>query len=311
MLAAIIAGAIAEGWAVPIPTAAFTPLAAPGERDAYEYLRQSPPGGVLELPTSLQRFERESQYQYLTLIHGHRIVNGQSGYVTPLFNFLAGGQSPLNETNRLGAAIAALRAVGVGYLIVHHDAFEEPAVAAAWEAALVTERAQFIGSRRFGETTIAALLPALDSPASIRGRPIPAGAIRAQASHSRDRLPFLFDGDLDSRWLSGPPQRGDEWMTLEFDRPRDVAAIRFRMAERSAGDYPRELAVDSMRDGGAETVFDGSVLPAFARGILADGTHPGIDLALPPNRSAVLRLRQLGTAGRFFWSIHELELWER
>jgi hypothetical protein len=81
------------------------------------------------------------------------------------------------------------------------------------------------------------------------------------------------------------------------------------MAERSAGDYL--TAVDSMRDGGAETVFDGSVLPALARGILADGTHPGIDLALPPNRSAVLRLRQLGTAGRFFWSIHELQLWER
>jgi hypothetical protein len=32
----------------------------------------------------------------LTLAHGHRIVNGQSGYMTPLFNFLAGGQSPLN-----------------------------------------------------------------------------------------------------------------------------------------------------------------------------------------------------------------------
>ena len=50
VLAAVIAGAIAEGWTVPIPTPELTLLAAPGEPEAYEYLRQSPPGGVLELP---------------------------------------------------------------------------------------------------------------------------------------------------------------------------------------------------------------------------------------------------------------------
>jgi len=309
VLTAVIAGVIAEGWAVPIPVPAFTELAAP-ERAAYEYLRQLPPGGVLELPASPQRFERDSRYQYLTLWHGHRIVNGQSGYVTPLYNFLSGGQSPLNETNRLGDAIAALRAVGVSYLVVHHDGFDERFIAEAWAAVLAAERTQLLSSRRFGDTTIAALLPA-SAPAASLGRPISAATIRTQASHSADRLPFLFDGDADTRWLSGLPQQGDEWISVAFDRPRDVSAIRIRMAERSAGDYPRELAVDAVGDTGTETVFRGSVLPAFMRGILVDGTYPAIDLTLPPNRSLMVRLRQLGSAGRFFWSIHELQLWER
>jgi hypothetical protein len=310
-LAAITAGVIAEGWAVPISTPAFTAIAGPGEEEAYEYLRRSPPGGVLELPATLDRIERDFRYQFLTLLHGHRIVNGHSGYVTPLYTFLAGGPSPLNETNRLSDAVEALRAVGVSYLVVHHDAFEDESMAAAWQTAAAAHPTQFLSSRRFGGTTIAALRPASDAPHPIEGRQIPLAAIRARASHSGDRLPFLFDGDSDTRWLSGLPQHGDEWVALELDRPRDISAIHIRMATRSAGDYPRELAVDAVSDTGTRTLFHGSVLPAFTRGILASGSYPDIDLALPSNQTAVLRLRQLGTAGRFFWSIHELQLWER
>lgn len=310
-VALLVAGVVVEGWSAPIATRALTAMTLPGERDAYEYLRQSPPGGVLELPTSLQRFERESQYQYLTLAHGHPVVNGYSGYVSPLLSFFAGAQSPLKEADRLGDSIAALRAVGVRYLVVHFDAFDEPPAAEAWRAALSAERSQFISDRRFGETAVVALRPESAVPSPVTGARIPSSAIRAESSHSPDRLPFLFDGDVDSRWLTGPPQSGDEWIALRFDRPRDVAAVRLRIAERSYGDYPRELAIESTGGGQPTTLFLGSVLPALAHGLVADGKNPGITLQLPPNRSRELRLRQLGKAGAFFWSIHELEVWER
>lgn len=311
ILAALIAGVIAEGWAAPIATRPVSLMTAPGERDAYEYLRQSPAGGVFELPASLQQFQRESQYQYLTLVHGHPIVNGFSGYATPLLTFFAGQQSPLMEADRLGDSIAALRAVGVRYLVVHFDAFDDRTVSDAWRAAFAAERTQIISERRFGDTTVAALGPAAEPLVAVSGSPILPSAIHAEASHSPDRLPFLFDGDMDSRWLSGPPQTGDEWISLGFDRVRDVAAIRLRIAERSYGDYPRELGIDSVGDAGSTTLFRGSVLPALARGLLTDGKYPAITLFLAPNRSRELRLRQLGRAGRFFWSIHELQLWER
>src|SRR3954469_25747465 len=134
----------------------------------------------------------------------------------------------------------AIRAAGVGYLIVHHDGFDDRAVGRAWEDALAGERGQIAGVRRFGNTSIATLQPLSSEPVSVTNRAaIPASSIHADASHSPDRLPLLFDGNLETRWLSGSAQRGDEWIALEFDRPRDVAVIRLRMAPRSNGDYPR------------------------------------------------------------------------
>ena len=39
--------------------------------------------------------------------------------------------------------------------------------------------------------------------------------------------------------------------------------------------------------------------------------YPTIEIPLPDNRATGLRLRQLGTTDVLYWSIHELELWER
>jgi hypothetical protein len=33
-----------------------------------------------------------------------------------------------------------------------------------------------------------------------------------------------------------------------------------------------------------------------------------VDVALPPNRTTTLRLRQTGETHRWFWSVHELTL---
>jgi len=82
-------------------------------------------------------------------------------------------------------------------------------------------------------------------------------------------------------------------------------------AERSFGDYPRELAIDAVEAGSTRTLFQGSVLPHFGRGFAANRTYPNIDILLPDNQAQVIRLRQLGVTDKLFWSIHELDLWER
>ena len=142
-------------------------------------------------------------------------------------------------------------------------------------------------------------------------RRVPPSAIQARASHSQDRLPLLFDGDRDTRWLSAARQTGAEWIELELDAPRRIAAVRMQTAERSFGDYPRELAIDVVEDAGTRTLFRGSVLPAFGRGFTTNHAYPAIEIALPDNHARRVRLRQLGTTGTLFWSIHELELMER
>jgi hypothetical protein len=139
---------------------------------------------------------------------------------------------------------------------------------------------------------------------------IPLASIRAQASHSANRLRLLFDGDRDSRWLTGAPQSGHEWVRLDLDRSRDVRVIRMQLGTRSFGDYPRDLAIEAVEDSGTRTLFRGSVLPQLARGVIAGGEYPFIEIVLPSNHARALRLRQLGTTPTLFWSIHELQLLE-
>lgn len=297
----------AEGWAAPLAVSPFDSAPHGDDGEAYAYLTTLPAGAALELPTSAADFESEFLYQFRTLTHRHPIVNGHSGYVTPLVVWLGGGHSPFREIDRQRDAIAAVRGLGVRYLVVHRASYEDRALADALTTAIETDSDQVVARRRFGETIVAALTP-LESPAPPATAEIPASALRVTASHSSDRLPQLFDADPDSRWISAHPQSGDEWIHVELDRPRDVRVVRMQLGVRSFGDYPRDLEIEAQEASGSRTLFRGTVLPHFARGLIIDGDYPWIEIVLPSNDARAIRLRQLGTARTFFWSIHELRL---
>jgi hypothetical protein len=308
VFAAIVAAIVIEGWAAPMPTAAFDPRGYSLDRNVYEYLRESPPGAILELPIALEDSEREVRYQYLTLIHGHPIVNGHSGYVSPLLSFLGGGHSPFREVDNLGAAMAMLRGVGVRYLVLHtaDDALEFP------PGRFLDHRDQIEAVRTFRRAAVITLREAAPVAAGVpEGHPVESSALHVRASHSPERLALALDGDPETRWLSATRQSGDEWIDIEFDRPLDVSGIEMVLASRSFGDYPRRLAVDVVDETGRHTAFDDTVLPQFAAGLIKDGNYPGIEVRLAPNHARAVRLRQLGTTRSFFWSIHELRVWER
>jgi hypothetical protein len=305
---------IAESWAVPVRTARFDPMPDPGDRDAYEFLRTSAAGAVLELPIDSTDEARQMRYQYLTLVHGHRTLNGRSSYDPPLLRLLAGhDQSPFARQDRLDAAVALARAVGVRYMVVHRGHFDDPAIEAALMRELERDAGQVVARRDFDETAVFTLAPdeggQADDPETLQ--PIPAATMKVRASVSPDRLPLLFDANRDSRWLSAGRQNGKEWIEIAFDAPRDVARVRMQTAERSFGDYPRELLIEAVEPAGTRVLFSGSVLPAFGRGFLNDHAYPTIDIELPANQARAIRLRQLGITEQLFWSIHELQLLQR
>jgi hypothetical protein len=303
---------LAESWMAPLPAPRFDPAGDPLDADAYEYLRRSPPGGVLEMPTSFENLEREVRYQYMTLVHRHPVVNGHTGYQTPLLTFLQSGHSPFKERAQLAAAIEMMRAIGVRYLLVHPDDFENRAQGDALIIAVEAERRQVIATRRFARTIVAALMPYEMEPGiEPSARVIPSSVMRARASHEPDRVDLMFDGNKDTRWLTGERQSAHEWIELELDRPRNVAGVRIQLGERSFADYPRELAIEIVDERELRTVFRGSVLPRLGRAMLRD-SYPAIDLPLPPNHARTVRLRQVGEAEQSsWWSIHELTLFER
>ena len=312
VFAVLLVAVVAEGWAAPIPTARFDPLSDVNDRDAYTYLRAAAPGAALELPIALESDERNLAYQFLTLVHQHPIVNGHSGYYPPLLTFLGSGHSPFNEPERLGDVLDTLRRIGVRYLVLHLDELENRTIADALLHTVDARSDLVAAQRRFGNTVVVTLAPEGPPPGAESAlRRVATASISPRASHGGDRVRMAFDGDPDSRWLTGGRQTGAERLELELDGPRDIRLLRMQLAPRSFGDYPRELALDVVEDGGSRRVFRGPVLTQFVQGLLANGAYPYIDIALPPNRARALKLQQLSQTNRFFWSIHELELWER
>ena len=82
------------------------------------------------------------------------------------------------------------------------------------------------------------------------------------------------------------------------------------MAWRSVGDYPRDLVIEASASGGTVTLYKGDVLGILGRSIAQPGAEPRIEIDLPSNTTRTLTIRATGTSRRW-WSIHELELYER
>jgi hypothetical protein len=306
----------AEGWAAPLRMAPVDARGRPDDRSAYRWLAQQPQGGAIELPILEWSIEPTLTYQYATLFHAHPIVNGYSGYGSPLQEFLGGAASPLNDLDHIGDALDLLRDVGVRYVLVHPRDYEDAAIGAATAAAIGAQpgiaaeafRADDVVAFRLSEP--AAMPPS--APARSGGVRLGPGQFRATASDASDRLPLMFDGDGDTRWLTGRPQNGDEWIRLEFDRPRDVTHIDLETAARSFGDYPRELRIESTAaDGSTKVLAEGAMLIPYGRALAKGGARPALSLALPTAQTRVLTIRQIGRTRRWFWSLHELAIYAR
>ena len=300
--------AMAEGYMGPLPLERFPSADMAGDRAAYEWLATQPPGPMIELP--LGDPDPAVRYQFRTLIHGNRIVNGYSGYGSALQDFLRGPPS----TEGAGAdQLAMFRALGLRYVVIHGQLYGDAAIAQRVIEDMRARTEHVARTTTRGSVTIVELRSttpaALPQPA---GAEIPRASLTLSASHNVAALPLAVDGNDATRWLSGTQQDGTEWIQVAFDRPRRPAFLRLVMDRRSFGDYPRRLEIEGSVDGATFTpLVAGSVLTPFALSLVEQPVSPRIDLRLPPTEMRYLRLRQTGRAVRnWYWSVHEIRVWE-
>jgi hypothetical protein len=57
-------------------------------------------------------------------------------------------------------------------------------------------------------------------PAGTDLTPLDPTSFELRASHQSGRLPLVFDGNLDTRWMTGERQAGNEWIAIGLPRPR-------------------------------------------------------------------------------------------
>jgi hypothetical protein len=233
---ALLVGAIlGEGYPGPMPIARLEPRLSAADTSAYAWLAERPPGAVLELPVHGREPMHSLLFQYRTLQHRHPIVNGFSGYSSPLLEYLRGSGSPLFYQDQMRDLLRGLQLIGVRYVVFHEPLYEDQNVGQVTLAAIREQREQVEEMRTFGSTTVMQLrtVPPPSDPGRLRD--IPRDEFLAAASHVEDRLPLAFDGDPGTRWLSGQRQSGDERVELRFRRQRSVARVRFEITGRSIG----------------------------------------------------------------------------
>jgi len=307
--ASLVLAACFEGYGA-IPLAEVGPRGRTRDYGLYEWLRDQPAGDVMELPIGrLDGDYRAFIYEYNTLVHHHPIVNGWTGYSTELQQFLGSEASPFRDPDRFADGLDLLRGLAVRYVIVHPDDFDPRENAAPILDALVAHWSQWIAMKQFGSAFAFTLPAAPDVRVVAPLDRVKPSTIHVTASHSPDRIPLLFDGEVDTRWTTGSAQDGSEWIELRFDRPVDVRRLRFEVHPRSFRDYPRALEVDALDDAGATPLFKGSVLMAFGRGLLVDPMRVPIDVVLPSHPTPAIRIAQTGRSlGIWWWSIDELQI---
>lgn len=284
------------------------------------WLRESPPGGVLELPIAGPALEPFTLvYQYNTLRHGHPIVNGFSGYGYGLQDFLGGPGSPLREPDALPGLLAGLRAIGVRCVVVHPALFlGRPEFGWPDPERLVDAIARAVGEGNPGRRFDGAVAWRLEAPAarlpvdesSLVRVPLSEGSMTASAMS--DRLRFAVDGDIRTKWLSASPQSGREWIRVEFGRDLNVGRMVVVTDRFGVGDHPRRLEVESeTADGSRMSLYAGSFLPMLIRGLATGVAGAPAVLDLPSNRSKALWIRQTGRTRTWQWAVHELQVYER
>lgn len=312
VLVALLILVVADGWAAPLNVARYPGAGRPEDRAVAEWLKGASPGAVLHLPVNTNSFQ-ELNYQYATLQHGHPLVNGFSGYGTPLLEFLRNPRSPLYDYERFSGTVAMLRRIGVRFVVLHQGDYSGTQLAAGEHSrtlAGLRASGQIARDQRLFGTQVFEFEPWRDESRVDPSTPIAPTEFTLSVSEDPQRLANLIDGDPDSRWIGR--QEGSSWIEIRFARPRDVSQVELLLARRSIDDYPRELQIDGVDDKGQRRIlYRSSPYPELVAGLVGNAAYPRTDVMLPPNRTTTLTVREVAPYYGWWWSIHELGLRER
>jgi hypothetical protein len=142
-----------------------------------------------------------------------------------------------------------------------------------------------------------------DSDTVADGTPLPVSLVRANVNPEATR--FALDGDLSTRWESGPQNDATE-VEIDLGSVRSVRSIVLTLGP-FADDFPRELAIDASEDGRIWTeVWRGTGGTLAFVGLFEAPREVPLTVEFAATRARYVRLRLLSNDPVYYWSIAEL-----
>ncbi len=229
--------------------------------------------------------------------HGHRLVNGTSGYSPPHYDRMVTGLQEHDPT-----VLAALQAHGPLVVFVN-SALDE---GGRWRDLLD----QYPGASPIGRSQHGALyaLPAQTSASGpAQGSPMRIASINVSARP--EDTAALTDNNVKTRWETIGSQTPGDQIVVTFDRPATITRLEIDLGEFS-NDYPRRLRLSVGGGAGPErVVWEGATSGLVVNALFKDHIRLPLAIDLPPGTDGQ-QLTLTITEGHkvFSWSIAELRV---
>ena len=285
VFALLSVGILSDGWvrfpAVPVP-------------DRSAILEAQATGPVLELPLGWRDDDVAAMLR--SMYHGQPVVNGHSGYAAPHYGALAYGLGDSREE-----MLHELGAIGVRHIRVDRTNPTAP----HYESLVASSPALRLVAETGTESLYEFREKPVSEPLAAYGMPIPIRAVTTNANHHL--VAYATDGDLESRWFSGPQLMGHELM-LDLGATHRIGALVMQLGSHRM-DFPRMLGIAVSQDRGEwELVRGWPTDDEAVRASFRDPVTMPMTFPLGGRDARYIRLRQMDNDPVFYWSVAELQV---
>ncbi len=149
------------------------------------------------------------------------------------------------------------------------------------------------------------------TPSAGRYRPISSTNWRFQTNYNPREAHLAADGKMSTRWTTGRPQIPGAYFQIDFGKMEKVGRIRV-LTGASVNDFPRGYSIRYSADGQTWTSLNSIISPISlhwtGETLLKSGQD--LDFSFPSTSMRYLQIVNTGKDDVYYWSIHEVELYE-
>ncbi|MCJ7581675.1 MAG: hypothetical protein MUP98_14210 [Candidatus Aminicenantes bacterium] len=228
---------------------------------AYVWLKDKPGDFVIASLPFFNETPMEANYLYFSLFHKKKIINGYSGFVPPVTQYM----QRIFKGFPSWPSVDILKSLGVDYVIYHPTLWENKMASArverietdfsddlkliesfSYEFKKPNALSDFFGEDRIYQVTDLedgevkhdfTLFSKLDPP-----------EWTVTASKGAEKISFLYDENLDTKWDTNRPKKTEDFLLIEFKNPVSAARVALHL-----GKFQTEYALNLR----AEISFDG------------------------------------------------------